>query len=1004
MQTCSTKGCPGLMHIMYCGLDGWKSICPVCRATEDVPGNAVLRVYDHCTAKGYACCKIDQLPYYPEAEKAFWTAAGEADNEEDRLFCLWWSILCRYGIAYTREVTFPTVPARTSNRFTRAFGRFPLPDYRLKDCEAYQLIHRSTSESQMMLIRMLDQLAAVLEQIGEHMQDSNKQYPLFVAWHNRSADDRRCQAYAGKLVSKLRARQMKCFFSDDLSELGILPDFFEAPIYAALASASVMVVVTDDLCAMEEGHMGMEIRRYLTRKKDNDALRVAVCAMEGFSGDSHVLSETQRLSSNCTLDDDFDMIAEKICKLNPKVLLSTDDDHSSEESGLADRQSVQQDIQQKKPNQPVIPVKTIVLAAVLLACLLALMLIWGNKPVSTPPTPVPEATVTTALPETQPPTAASTDAPAVTPTAAPTAVPMTTGPVAAVQEYFRLRSTGSDTEPVLGTSDAFPSFLPEQLADLPLPDPMGSLTASPFYDQDGICLLEVNYAAGPRSVCAWLATEYNSRWQLTGALLPESVGSNMDRDSSIFLLCLNQEITRTLPSKGSRHTYRVIVPCSGRLALIWQSGEKAASGISHTVSLNSGSLTGEEIFSHPLTPSPNRQATSDCFVAPGVYFVSVTAGSNDNVPYSLAMTFTAEEHVELESNNIPSCATPIQTDTDYLASLRTAGDVDFFRFTLEEHSAVNVSFATSGNGKSSTAWIYAVHNAADGRQMTAVSVPGNLELARTGNMYLSPGDYFIQTICGSTHLTNPYTVCVHTSPTDSAEAEPNDTPDTANILSVNQDVTGSYVQAGDIDCFRFILESPALVQPLLTFQTVDSSAKTYAITITGGDGFEYLNEGIRGKESGKRLVPVALPAGEYTLTLTNPSFVRQDYTLRLICQPVSAAEAEPNNTPALAGTLSPGQPCTGVLTTDKDIDCHRLVFDQRTSVRLQFSFQQASSAATGFVLSIVQDGKSLHSWNVKLDSGGLEQLVDFPAGEFCIRVKPSTWWSAPYILSVTPAE
>ncbi len=1002
MQKCSTKGCEGLMHTMYCGFDSWKRVCPVCRASEDVQGPVELRKYDEYTAKGYTCCADEQLPLYPEAETWFFAAADVAETEEDRLFCLWWGLLCRYGVAYTREVTYPDFPPKTSNIFTAAFGRFPLPDYCLRDCEAYEYIRHSTDVSRSVLIRMLDVLADKLTEIERHMEDNSKLFPLFIAWHNRSVDDKRCQMYAKKLVSALNAENVTVFFSENIGKGGVLPENFEAPIYAALASASIMVVVTDDMSALDEGHMGMEVRRFQTRKMHTKDCRILVCAMKGYVNASKKVAGIEWLSSKCDLDDDFRLMAKRICDMKPRVLLSTEENNLPMETVQTGSRPMEES-RKEKPHTPVVSAKMV---AVLLACLLTLvlMLMGRSKPVSE--TSVPEVTAATALPETQPPTTAPTETPAGTPT--PTSTPMPaftpapTGPIAAVYEYFQLRQTDGNAPAPVSASGTFPSFLPEQLLALPLPDPMDSLAVTPFYDQDGTCLLEVTYADGPRSICAWMAAEYTDRWQLTGALLPEDTGSNMDRDSSISLLCLNREVTRTLSSKGNRHSYRVIVPCSGRLALIWQSGQESAPAVSHTVTLNSGSLAGEELFSFPLKPNPNKQATQDRFVQAGVYYVSVTAANDQATPYTLNITFTPDEHVELESNDIAAEATPIEPNTPWLGCIDTAKDVDFFRFTLKEHSMVNVSFAASGSGKQSTAWVYAIHSAADGQQQTAVSVSGQQQLAQTGNLYLLPGDYLVQTICGTTHIAQPYTLTVNAEPAGSAEAEPNNTRETATLLPVNTDMTGSFVQAGDTDCFCFTLEQPALVQPKLTFQSVNSSAKTYTITIADSNGREHYSESIKGQESGKRLVPAALPAGSYTLVLTNPSFVRQDYTLRLICQTVSNAETEPNNTPALATPLALGQSCTGVITTKEDVDCYQLVFGQTTTVRLKFSFQQGTASSTAFTLSVVRDGETLRTWNVKLDSGGLEQLLEFPAGEYQIRLKPSTWWSAPYTISADP--
>ena len=163
---------------------------------------------------------------------------------------------------------------------------------------------------------------------------------------------------------------------------------------------------------------------------------------------------------------------------------------------------------------------------------------------------------------------------------------------------------------------------------------------------------------------------------------------------------------------------------------------------------------------------------------------------------------------------------------------------------------------------------------------------------------------------------------------------------------------------------------------------------------------ERLKVNIGGKESTKVMVPVALEAGTYTVKLENPRFVRQDYTLHLVCMDVAAAEMEPNDTAALAAVLQLGAPRTGILATQEDVDYYKLVFDEQKTVTLKFSFAQTTMKENAFTLTIEQNGKAQWNTNMKGDSGGLEQQLQFPAGEYYIRIKPATWLGAVYTISL----
>lgn len=544
-------------------------------------------------------------------------------------------------------------------------------------------------------------------------------------------------------------------------------------------------------------------------------------------------------------------------------------------------------------------------------------------------------------------------------------------------------------------------FSLETLARLPKPDSVGSIEISAYQTADDRVLFEVSYQANVQTVRAWVSTEYSDGWKVTGAA--DTYGAGLDgkaMDTSIPLLSLNAEAVHTISEKNGRVTYRVLVPTAGRLALKWQSGSKETSRTAYTVSMQRGTLTGETVFTYDLQPSPKLQQSRDLFVPAGVYYVTVETKVADAEEYRLTLSLSEETNVELENNDTAQNATSVALNTPYSASLSSARDVDFFSFTLEEASAVNVTLNTSGSGSKSTLYTYEVYSATDGPKLAGVSIPGNAQLSETGNLYLAAGSYYVQVAKGSSSTNEEYILTVHVDQGGFMEAESNDTQETANAVPVNEDIHGSFSREGDVDFFAFTLDSDAVIQPRFTFTPTDSSSKTYVLTILDNSRRELLKVNIGGKESTKVIAPLALPAGTYTVKLENPRFVRQDYTLRLVSMAVEASEHEPNDSAGLATELNIGQARTGVLSSNADVDYYKLSFAQQTTVTFHFSFTQSTSTSTAFVLSIEQNGKNQWSTNIKGDSGGIEQTLQFPAGEYYLKVKPSTWISAVYTIEI----
>ena len=574
---------------------------------------------------------------------------------------------------------------------------------------------------------------------------------------------------------------------------------------------------------------------------------------------------------------------------------------------------------------------------------------------------------------------------------------------AAVQRYFEARAYEIPEEADLLTE---PATLPGvfdlgALDALAAADIPGTVNAVAYQTEDGRELFEVTYPSGAQTVRTWVAAEYIDGWKVVGAADTYGAGqSTEDVDYTVELISLNEEVSNTISAKGSRSTYRLLVPTAGRLGLVWQSGAKAVSRTSHAVTMYRGALTGDTVFSYELQPSPNRQKSKDMFVSAGVYYVTVEARTADAAPYHLTITFDAETNVELESNDTAVRATPVALNTAYSGSLMSAKDVDFFSFTLEENSAVNVTLGTPGNGSKSASHVYTVMRASDGGTLSTVSMPGNVQLTETGNLYLSSGTYLVQVAKGSTYTNDEYMLTVNVSQNGTMESEANNTLETADAVPVNEDIHASIGQEGDIDCFTFTLDGDAVVQPRFTFKPTDSSSKTYVLTLMDSSRRELLKVNIGGKESTKVIAPVALTAGTYTVRIENPRFIRQDYTLHLVSMAVDAAEKEPNDSAALATDLLIGSARTGVLTSDADVDYYKLTFAEQTTVTLKFSFAQSTNTSTAFVLTVEQNGKTQWTANMKGDSGGMEQQLQFPAGEYYIKVKPSTWLSAVYTIAV----
>ena len=578
-------------------------------------------------------------------------------------------------------------------------------------------------------------------------------------------------------------------------------------------------------------------------------------------------------------------------------------------------------------------------------------------------------------------------------------------PLDTVRLYFEERVYGLDSyaEQLTGLSPHDTDFSLEKLSALASPDLPGTIHAAAYQTEVPQVLYEVCYPSKAHTIRIWVAVEYldGAGWKLTGAA--DTYGSNMptDRiDYAVPLISLNDETTHTLAERGSRATYRLLIPTAGRLHLVWQSGSQKLSRNSHKITMVKDSLNGGSVFEYTLQPSPGKQMSKDLFVAAGVYYVTVEALMAETEAYHFTIAFHEEEHVELENNDTYLSATDVSVNTDYSGALTAEGDIDFFCSVLDSASAVNITLKTPGNGSKNPVYSVKVLSADSGSSVSSLSVPGNALLTETGNLYLSPGTYLVQLEKGTVFTSDEYKLTVNVDQNGFMEAEPNDTQATANPVPVNEDIHASTGQRGDVDYFAFTLDESAVIQPRFTFKPTDSSSKTYVLTIMDSLRHELLMINIGGKESAKVIPPVALPAGTYTVKIENPRFIRQEYTLRLVSMAVDTVEKEPNDSAALATDLTMGQPYTGVLSSDKDIDYFKVTFAEQTRATIKFSFVQSTKKDTAFVLTVEQNGKTAKTWNVKGDTGGFEDALSFMPGEYYFKLKPLNWYSAVYTITL----
>ena len=496
----------------------------------------------------------------------------------------------------------------------------------------------------------------------------------------------------------------------------------------------------------------------------------------------------------------------------------------------------------------------------------------------------------------------------------------------------------------------------------------------------------------------WYAGEYSLTVNASEA--PYAEAERNDAPASATPIELNRVISATSGVSGDVDcfTFALNEPGLARVQLSFPATKSAKE--TYRLSLLNGDAV---VWTGSAAGKDGTLLTPSLALPGGTYILKVENPVWNHSAYQVRVVFEAAV-LETENNNALSSATPLEVNSVIHGALlnvsdaQTGTDIDNYRFTLAQPGRVKVQFSHDGPEARGVYFTLALADT-NVNALYAANITGANPETLSDHIYLDAGAYILQVVSGREIWQGAYSLCVQYEANDACEREYNDTPAAACELAPNAQVVGSFAANGDIDYFRFTLPSDGIVRPNLSFTPLESASRAYVLTLSDGTNDLQVTR-IGGKESNKVITPTILAAGTYYMRLENPAYTPQDYALSLSYQPVAGAEREPNDTLANATPLLPGAPLCGLLSTEEDEDVYMIALEADATVALRLSFDPVSASDVYFVVQLEQNGRSLWSARAVARDGGLEQLLQIPAGTYYLRVKPSTWAAVIYTLEI----
>jgi hypothetical protein len=195
---------------------------------------------------------------------------------------------------------------------------------------------------------------------------------------------------------------------------------------------------------------------------------------------------------------------------------------------------------------------------------------------------------------------------------------------------------------------------------------------------------------------------------------------------------------------------------------------------------------------------------------PGSYFVRVRdsmAGRSSNSAYGLRVRPRTSD--PFEPNNTFADAGSLELGKSVMATLRPAGDVDYFKIVVDKQGVLDVAADPVPSTLEVRAELF------DAKQTAVAQGGGPLGQPVILAAAVAPGTYYLRVRdnVATRSSETPYTLKVSLDTSD--PLEPNNTFSEASEIKLGQDVLAKIRPVGDVDVYRFTTTAPGVVDLLV---------------------------------------------------------------------------------------------------------------------------------------------------------------------------------------------
>ena len=339
---------------------------------------------------------------------------------------------------------------------------------------------------------------------------------------------------------------------------------------------------------------------------------------------------------------------------------------------------------------------------------------------------------------------------------------------------------------------------------------------------------------------------------------------------------INQSYTSNIINSSDEDWFKFTLTTAGKINIDFSHTYVNTSNKKWSLKLydsNKNLITGPWSYEGETTKT---ETTENIGLPAGTYYIVVIPYDSyyiSTVDYCIKVNFTASSVWEKEFNDdYYTSSNPISLNKKYYGTIMDSGDVDWFKFTLTTAGKINIDFSHTYVNTSNKKWSLKLYDSNKNLITGPWSYKGETtKTETTENIGLPAGTYYIVVIPYDSYYISTVDYCIKVNFTASSVWEKefnNDYYTSSTPISLNKKYYGTIMDSGDVDWFKFTLNSKKKICVSFSHTYVNTSNSKWSLKLYDSDKNQIDWWSYKGNETGsKKTQYITLPKGTYYIVV-----------------------------------------------------------------------------------------------------------------------------------------